>query len=80
MSLLTIGAIMALAIGIFVGYDAERWHQPVNRWSLVGVLLNVPGLVLWLVIRHAEAGRRRLAGQPAPPTFLRWVRRRGRHA
>jgi ABC-type dipeptide/oligopeptide/nickel transport system permease subunit len=79
MSLPVLGLIIALIIGIFVGYDAERWDRSINGWSLAGTVLNVPGLAVWLMVRHGEARRRLDAGEALPPGFFRWLRLR-RHA
>jgi uncharacterized protein HemY len=78
MSLLLIALILGLTVGIALGYDAERWDQPVNAWSLLGFVLSVIALVAWLVVRHGEAGRRRASGTPLPPAFFSWWRGRRR--
>ena len=70
--------VVALAIGLWVGYDAERWDRSVNGWALVGALLSVVGLGIWLAVRHQEAERRQAAGEPLPPGMWRWLRLRRR--
>jgi hypothetical protein len=69
-------AIVELALGVWVGYDAERWDRDVNLWALAGAVLSVVGLGLWLAVRHAEAERRRGAGVALPPGMWRWLRSR----
>lgn len=69
-------AIVELALGVWIGYDAERWERSVNLWALVGAVLSVVGLAIWLAVRHAEAERRRGAGLPLPPGMWRWLRLR----
>ncbi|MGA8017054.1 MAG: hypothetical protein WCB85_14165 [Candidatus Dormiibacterota bacterium] len=65
--------LVELCIAIAMGYDAERWDQSVNLWSLAGLVLSVVGLGLWLYVRHAEAERRRAAGLALPTPMLRWL-------
>jgi hypothetical protein len=71
-------AVVGLAIGVGVGYDAERWDRSVNAWSLAGAVFSVIGLAAWLLVRHQEAGRRRAAGVDLPPGMWRWLRLRRR--
>jgi hypothetical protein len=71
-------AFVALAVGLFLGYDAERWDRNVNGWTLAGVLLSVIALGAWLSVRHGEARRRRAEGTPLPPSMWRWLRSRRR--
>ena len=68
--------VVELAIGIWVGYDAERWERSVNLWSFAGAVLSVVGIAIWLAVRHSEAERRRAAGLPLPPGMWRWLRLR----
>jgi len=74
-----LGLVVAgLVIGVGVGYDAERWGRSVNLWSLAGALFSVVALVAWLVVRHQEARRRRVAGVGLPSGMWRWLRLRRR--
>ena len=70
--------VAGLVIGVAIGYDAERWGQNVNLWSLAGALFSVVALGMWLLIRHDEAERRRAAGVELPPGMWRWLRLRRR--
>lgn len=69
---------ISLAIGIGVGYDAERWNRSVNGWSLLATVLSVVGLAIWLVVRHLEADRRAREGLALPTPLWRWLRLRRR--
>jgi uncharacterized membrane protein len=71
-------AFVALAVGVFLGYDAERWDRNVNGWSLAGVLFSAIALGVWLTVRHGEARRRRAEGTLLPLSPWRWLRSRRR--
>jgi hypothetical protein len=72
-------AFVALAVGVFLGYDAERWDRSVNGWSLAGLVFSVIALGVWLSVRHGEAQRRRSDATPLPPPMWRWLRSRRRN-